>query len=187
MHGNVINEQDNHYGKLLVVEHAGSKHSDALWLCQCTCGNRSVVAGSNLRSGNTRSCGCLSRELSKARSLPEGEAVLNQIITRMKRAAKSRGYQWQLTKEQVRTLTKQHCHYCGVAPLQRGDFQDQFNGEYLYNGIDRVDNSRGYTTDNVVPCCFRCNRAKMALSLEEFRGLITKIYQHFCMGVNSPI
>lgn len=32
---------------------------EALWLCQCECGNTTIVQGGNLRSGNTKSCGCI--------------------------------------------------------------------------------------------------------------------------------
>ena len=49
---------DERFGRLQVVERVGS--SD--WLCQCDCGNYSVVKTSNLTSGSTKSCGCLRRE-----------------------------------------------------------------------------------------------------------------------------
>jgi len=35
----------------------------AHWLCECTCGAQKVIHGKDLRSGDTRSCGCLLREL----------------------------------------------------------------------------------------------------------------------------
>lgn len=34
------------------------------WLCACDCGNIALVAGSSLRSGKTKSCGCLRRDKS---------------------------------------------------------------------------------------------------------------------------
>ncbi len=34
-----------------------------MWLCRCDCGTEIEIAGSNLRSGNSASCGCLRREL----------------------------------------------------------------------------------------------------------------------------
>ena len=54
------------FGKLVVIERAGDYHyksggkinSSPQWLCQCDCGNRVVVQGGNLRSGNTVNCGC---------------------------------------------------------------------------------------------------------------------------------
>lgn len=41
----------------------GSKCREAFWLCQCKCGNKIVSRGSNLRNGNTKSCGCYQKEV----------------------------------------------------------------------------------------------------------------------------
>lgn len=58
-----IDETGNRYGRLTVVCRAGStKGGIARWLCQCDCGGKKVVTGSRLRSGETRSCGCLEQE-----------------------------------------------------------------------------------------------------------------------------
>lgn len=58
------------YGRLTVIERAGTRKLDGqyrpTWLCQCDCGNQTVVIGANLRSGMTKSCGCLRREVSAA-------------------------------------------------------------------------------------------------------------------------
>jgi hypothetical protein len=45
-----------------------------------------------------------------------------------------------------------------------------------YNGIDRVDSTKGYFNENVVSCCKVCNRAKSNLSLDEFKEWISKVY-----------
>lgn len=51
------------FGRLTVkgVSHRNEKHV-YYWDCICDCGNRTVVTGNNLKSGNVRSCGCLGRE-----------------------------------------------------------------------------------------------------------------------------
>jgi hypothetical protein len=52
-------------GRLIAVALAGTtggQQSQALWRCQCSCGNEIVVAAGHLASGHTRSCGCLQRE-----------------------------------------------------------------------------------------------------------------------------
>lgn len=60
----LINEIGNRYGRLIVTERAGSnKSGQATWFCQCDCGNKTIVCGSSLRRKETRSCGCLQREI----------------------------------------------------------------------------------------------------------------------------
>jgi len=72
--GAVTNERGNRYGRLIVTEQAKSKHRNARWFCLCDCGNTSIVYGFNLRRGDTRSCGCLSREVAKAQMTTHGHA-----------------------------------------------------------------------------------------------------------------
>jgi hypothetical protein len=40
-----------------------------MWECACDCGNIKTVAGPKLKSGNTKSCGCLNRELLSSRKI----------------------------------------------------------------------------------------------------------------------
>lgn len=54
------------FGKLTVKSlhsRPGKRGGDALWLCQCDCGNETILPGYSLQSGNTSSCGCLVRTL----------------------------------------------------------------------------------------------------------------------------
>lgn len=51
------------FGRLTVLAFAQIEREATRWLCECRCGARLVVAGRNLRSGNTASCGCLHREI----------------------------------------------------------------------------------------------------------------------------
>lgn len=51
-------ETNNRYGKLTVVS-LEQKHPKAIWKCLCDCGRYKEVKGIDLRSGNTKSCGCL--------------------------------------------------------------------------------------------------------------------------------
>lgn len=53
-------EIGNTYGKLTVLERVLSEKSqEAHWLCQCECGNKTIVTGTRLRNGITKSCGCI--------------------------------------------------------------------------------------------------------------------------------
>jgi len=58
---NFIDETGNRHGRLTVIERSKSDVK-AFWLCECECGNKTIVVGTQLRNGHTRSCGCLQRE-----------------------------------------------------------------------------------------------------------------------------
>ncbi len=48
------------FGNLTVINlHSRTAHGNRKWKCRCDCGNETVVVGSNLANGQTRSCGCL--------------------------------------------------------------------------------------------------------------------------------
>lgn len=165
-----INEVGKRYGKLVVLEQAPSDGTWAKFLCQCDCGNTITVRGNSLRTGMTRSCGCLAH-------LPPGEAAFNQIYNSARQNARTRGYPWELTKEQVKDIMGKPCAYCGAEPHQRVT-DTRYHGTFLYNGMDRVNNTKGYTIDNVVPCCGRCNRAKDTHSVGSFREWVARVHAH---------
>lgn len=58
----LINLEGRRFGRLLVLSRSDDVAGRTMWVCQCDCGNRVVVQSKNLRSGNTRSCGCLLQE-----------------------------------------------------------------------------------------------------------------------------
>lgn len=67
--GKAVDLTGQTFGRLTVLERAGSdRRGNAQWLCQCECGNSTVVVGYHLRSGNTQSCGCYSSELTAKRN-----------------------------------------------------------------------------------------------------------------------
>lgn len=50
------------YGRLVVQGRAGKQGTKLLWKCRCDCGGGIVVTGNSLTTGNTKSCGCASRD-----------------------------------------------------------------------------------------------------------------------------
>ena len=98
-------------------------------------------------------------------------------ITNYKKTAKRRGHNWDLTEEQFKKITQKDCYYCGAKPNNITKYPN-CNGIYIYNGIDRIDNTKGYTIDNVVPCCKYCNMAKNILTLQKFTEWVKRIYNN---------
>ena len=57
------------FDRLTVIELDGlSPRGESMWLCACRCGAQVAVSQSNLKSGGTRSCGCLQEEERARRS-----------------------------------------------------------------------------------------------------------------------
>jgi len=166
------------FGRWIVIKrNYPNRKLQPIWLCRCDCGKEKSVMGNSLRKGISKSCGCLSNELkSVRRKLDSGLANMRAIIRQYKANAKKRGIEFKLTEEQFKKITQKDCYYCGAKPNNVTDPRD-CNGEYVYNGIDRIDNIKGYTVDNVVPCCKRCNRAKDAYTLQEYKDWIKRIYR----------
>lgn len=56
----------------MAISRVPSTSKEAMWRCRCDCGAYVSVIGSSLTSGNTRSCGCLHKELLKEQSTTHG-------------------------------------------------------------------------------------------------------------------
>jgi 5-methylcytosine-specific restriction endonuclease McrA len=114
----------------------------------------------------------------KDNRLAVGEASFNDLLSRYKRGAQERDLLFDLTVEEFRELTSAKCSYCGIEPAQINHKSNTF-GAYIYNGIDRIDNSLGYIKSNCISCCERCNEWKRALTKNEFLNHVKRIY--LCM------
>ncbi len=112
-----------------------------------------------------------------ARRKAPGHCALTRLIHRYKWNATVREVPFELSREEVEFLVKSPCHYCGALPSMKILGKDIWS-PLTYNGIDRVGNSKGYVTGNVVSCCRICNIAKRDLSVEEFLEWATRIYLH---------
>jgi len=141
-----------------------SPHKRILWLCFCDCGNTKLCTTSELnrkcKTRNFRSCGC-------ARRNPE--TSFHTLWVQYKLKARNNGHVWKLTYEQFKKLVTSPCHYTGWAPEQL--FKPQGlnpSPSLLYNGIDRVNNTKGYLPSNCVPCAGPVNKAKLTMTKKRF-------------------
>ena len=79
----------------------------------------------------------------------------------LKAQAKQRGIVYNLTSEFVNSHWNSDCNYCRVK-LDKPRF-------------DRIDSSKGYTEDNVTPCCSLCNYTKASLSVNNLKAHLEKM------------
>lgn len=57
------------FNRLLVLEKTESKHNKTRWICQCDCGNTTIVNSQQLKSAEIKSCGCYNLEKLSERTL----------------------------------------------------------------------------------------------------------------------
>jgi hypothetical protein len=79
--------------------------------------------------------------------------------------ASNKNLEFILSKDEFDTLKCQPCYLCGK----------QSNSQHL-NGVDRLDNNKGYTLDNVKSCCFGCNHIKRNYVLKDVFNKFMAIY-----------
>ena len=89
---------------------------------------------------------------------------LNGQYHQYKKRAKKSNLIFEFTEEDCKSFYETNCTYCN----------DKIKGI----GIDRLDNSIGYTKDNCVPCCSTCNYMKHILNFEDFKKHILKIIEN---------
>ena len=182
-HLNLIGQK---YGRLTVLEYAGKTKSNSTYryLCICDCGNRLIVPTSHLRNSNTKSCGCLKKE--KVSLYDEtGDVQIRRLMKQYLSGAVRRNLEFHLNLNEFSSLIKEKCLYCNTPPYKKSIRKDSKHNMYiLYTGIDRIDSTKGYTVDNVCPCCEICNRAKSDLSQEVFLKYIERIRNN---GVNNEV
>jgi len=121
-------------------------------LCSATTCKRQALPN----SGYCRRCLDYSRKFSKT--------VKGRYRTYLHGAA-VRGYEFALSFQAFEHLILGPCSYCGAMADPT-------------NGIDRVDNSKGYVPDNVVTACEVCNQAKHKLSRAAFLAWVSRVYNH---------
>ena len=141
------------FGRLTALECLGSRkqlfgssNRDAMWRCRCECGKEIITGLSNLRSGNTVSCGCYCREVNLKRITTHGES--NTRLYKCWEAIIQR------TKPNVCESYYPHYGAKGITVCDEWRKYEAFSAWAKANGyrddltIDRIDASKGYSPDN---------------------------------------
>jgi len=146
--GKFIDLIGQRFGRLTVVEKVPNKKStQAKWRCVCDCGGECEVISVDLRSGHTRSCGCLQREkignLNRTHGLRKTKIF--QIYHSIKQRcynSKSWAYKWYGAKGKV-----MDDYYLGSDGLEH--FVEDVGEIPEGMTVDRIDNSIGYMRGNL--------------------------------------
>ena len=147
--GAIIDLTGKKFGRLTVIKRVANKGKRARWLCKCECGKTIEVQGTNLKSGNTKSCGCYKSEITIKRNLIHGK--------RHTKAYNS----WSGAKARCYSPESPKYKDYGTRGIQmferwRNDFQSFYDyvstlphfGEKGYT-LNRIDNNGNYEPGNV--------------------------------------
>jgi hypothetical protein len=183
---NKLNLVGQKFSKLTVIEEASSINGRTAWKCQCDCGTIKTVKTEHLRDGSTKSCGCWNDEQRSARA----EKMYSKCVkyhpseTTARAVWRSR-YNDRISFEDFYELSQLNCYYCRSTPnntqnsasydKKSSEFAKE-NGTFVFNGLDRVDNSLPHSKENCVPCCKWCNFAKRERPTEEFKLWAEQLY-----------
>lgn len=171
------------FGRLTVIEFVGFKvfwqdRRESNWKVRCDCGNEKILRIGRLKT--TLSCGCLLDEFRKKilpnqtrkrNSKPFGEASKHCCYKSYVNRSKRKNIEFDFSKEEFLQLTQKICYYCGRQPrttIKTVVGKRKRNGSFTYNGLDRIDSSKGYTKNNTVTCCEICNKAKRDMDQHTF-------------------
>ena len=163
-------------GNFVYFNSKGQRKQKSRYLCKCDCGKEFVRQYSSIvgKGAKIKSCGCKKAEILAFKN--RNKRILNSpaksLMARYKVGARKRGLSFSLSLSEFSKITSMNCNYCGVAPFQisKGHWND-----YEYNGIDRLDSSKGYYLDNCVPCCGNCNLMKLDMSYIDFMRICMRI------------
>lgn len=130
-----------------VVSREGSdKWGQALWKCVCRCGKYFVSTGGNIRSGNTKSCGCYSIKRTKESNTTHGDS-----------GTRLHNIWYGIIRRCTRPSNSMFDYYGGrgiTVCNQWLNSYEEFKEWSISNGyaddltIDRIDNDGGYTPNN---------------------------------------
>lgn len=181
------------FGRLTVVRQterpAGHRTEGRWYVFQCDCGNTALLPQGAVRNGGTQSCGCLRRERAAALSVETAKrkgssattvAGFLELVRRYRKGATARGLAFTLSRRDLERLFQSPCQYCGAAPamVARPPGKHCTQPPYVANGIDRVDNTRGYTPYNSVSCCSTCNHMKSSRTVASWVLHMRKVLAH---------
>lgn len=156
-------ETGNRYGRLVVIKRVcNSKSRSAKWLCRCDCGNETTPNGFQLRNGQTKSCGCLRKELASKRiikTMADGirRKPYKEYKYKTHRMSNSPEYlSWSSMKERCSNPNViSYKNYGARGIIVCDSWMKSFNNFYKDMGgrptgasLDRIDNNGNYCSDN---------------------------------------
>ena len=137
------------------------------WKCKCDCGNILRVSQTHLTIGKTKSCGCNHFQIRDKHPSWKGFGeVSGTFFNTIRYGAKIRDMEFKITPQKIWELFLKQNRKCELSGLEL-KFSKYSGGNDGTASLDRIDNLKGYTIDNVRWIHKDLNIMKMDLSDEK--------------------
>lgn len=137
--GKLIELNQNRYGLLSVVSYYGIFKGKGSFNCVCDCGNKVIVGRARLRSGHTKSCGCLSGEKHGESHKTKEYSIWSGM---RKRCLNTKCYQYE-------SYGGRGINICERWLTSYTNFlEDMGRCPSPTHSIERIDNNKGYGPEN---------------------------------------
>ena len=136
------------FGMLTAIKYVRSDaKGNAIWECKCDCGSTAFVAAKDLKTGNTKSCGCYRKQF----AVTHGATVEHAADYE----------RWKAMKKRCSNPKDKYYHrYGGRGIKVYSEWEHSFEAYRKYIQIlphygepgytlDRIDNSKGYEPGNI--------------------------------------
>lgn len=136
------------FGRLTVIKRVENNGKKVMWLCRCDCGNETTVFSGYLRNGDTKSCGCLSKDKLRERRFKHGESRKTRLY-RIWIGIRKRTSGKANEKRTKKWYTDKNIKMCEEWSDFR-NFRDWSNANGYDDSltIDRIDGNKGYSPEN---------------------------------------
>lgn len=133
------------FGKLTVIEKLGTGNNGGIkWKCSCECGNISECESYTLTSGHSSSCGC-----GRIEAISSNKGFISGTwYGSIKKNAKARKLEFLVSQEYLNNLLIKQDHKCAISGLPI-EIKIGRRSKETTASLDRIDNSKPYTEENV--------------------------------------
>ena len=167
------------FGRLTVLEEAKKNRRGTFWLCECLCGQQTVVASSDLKSGHTISCGCYAEERQPYRSWKGHGEISGTYWSDLRKGAESHDLAFNITIEEAWSLYLKQERRCAMTGWLIGFARNRkTNKEEQTASLDRIEPSLGYFLTNVQWVHKDINRMKQSYSNERLVELCRAVVEY---------